>query len=292
LENDVDNLKKEIDKEKNKSKISMGENSNDYYEEIYLAEEEIKKNLKFFLQNYENKHKEKIEKIEQDYQIKLNDLNKKTNEKTNSLSQNEIDFINNDFKSKKESLIMENQEKIQKSKEELTAYFNNLLNDEKNEMQISINSHVNSLKENLNIIKNFYLSKIQMYDIEYEMSTLNKIPGKINEFTNKNNEIFGNLSIFNKLIFEKIYKELENNNEISRIYQKEKIYKIVFEYFSSILLQIILEYSIDENRENQQILDKLLNKVTFNLDNVLSFFPADKRIQLNLEIKEPNLMNN
>ena len=131
-----------------------------------------------------------------------------------------------------------------------------------------------------------------MYDIEYEMSTLNKIPGKINEFTNKNNEIFANLSIFNKLIFEKIYKELENNQDFARFCQKEKIYKVIFEYFSSVLFQIILEYSIDENRENQQMLDKLIDKVTFNLDNVLNFFPADKRIQLNLEIKEPNLMNN
>jgi hypothetical protein len=292
LENEIDNLKKETDKEKNKSKNYIGENSNNYDEEISLAEEEIKKNLKFFLLNYENKHKQKIEKIDQEYQIRLNDLNQNTNQNTNSLSQNDIDLINNDFKTKKESLIMENQEKIKKSKDELIAYFDNLLNEEKNEMQISINSYVNSLKENLNIIKSFYLSKIQMYDIEYEISTFNKIPGKINEFTNKINEIFGNLSTFNKLIFEKIYKELENNNEISRVYQKEKIYKIIFEYFSSILLQIILEYSIDENRENQQILDKLINKVTFNLDNVLNFFPVDKRIQLNLEIKEPNLMNN
>jgi len=293
LESQTEDIKIKISKAKEDQEKAIAMQSNSYGEELAKEEADAKQALAEFKMKKESDFKLRKQKLIADYDKKIHDIHRKQmSEECNQLSQVEINDINNDFKDKKQRIILENEEKINRTKDEIVDYYNNLLIDEKSKMQISLQNAINSLKENSDTIKQHFQSQIEIYNFEQELSMFSQIPYKISELTNKNNEMFSNLSNFNKLIFEKVFRELENNKDFGKIKNKNKIYKNIFEYFSNLIFQIVLDYSINDNKDLRELLDVLIDRITSNMDKLLASFPVDKRVQLSIEIKDTNIFIN
>lgn len=293
LENQVEQIKTKINKKNEEQEKAIAAQVNTHEEDLAKEEEEGKKSLSEFKLKKENEYKIKKQNLIAEYDHKISEIQRKhLFEENNKLSQSEINEINNAFKDKKQSLILENEEKINRARDEIVDYYSKLLNEEKLKMQTSLQDAVNSLRNDYQSIKEFYQIQNEIYNIENEISVFSQVPNRIMELTSKNNEMFLNLSNFNKLIFEKLYRELENNKEFCKLKSKEKIYKMIFEYFSSLIFKIVLEYSIMENKEYTELLDKLIERVTGNMDKILLSFPIHKRVQLSLELKDTNCFGN
>jgi len=295
LENQTNEIKAKVSKKKveEQERALAAAQANNHEEDLAKAEAEAKHSLREFTLKKENEFKLKKQALINDYDTKILEMQRNHfTEETNQLSQSEINEVNHDFKDKKQSLLLDNEERINRAKDEIIDFYSKLLNEEKLKMQTSLQDAIDSLRIDYQNIQEYYQNQLDIYSIENEISVFCQVPNKIMELTSKNNEMFLNLSNFNKLIFDKLYKELENNKEFSKLKNKEKIYKMVFEYFSTLIFHIILEYSINENKELKELLDKLIDRIAVNMDKILFNFPVDRRVQLSIELKDTNCFGN
>ncbi len=293
IETEIEQIKIKLNKTKEDQEKYIANQYNNYGDELEKEEIISKRSLQEFKIKKENELNIKKQNIIIEYDKKISESNRQINYINNiQLTENEVNEINYEFKDKKQTLIFENEEKFNRAKDEIIQYYNKLFNDERVKVQESSQIIINSLLENTENIKEYFQNQINIYNIENEISLFSQIPNKIIRLNDINNEMFYNLSNFHKLIFQKLFKELENNKDFVKIKNKEKIYRLIYEYFTSIILRIILQYSIKENKEIKELLDILIDKFTINMDKILTIFQIDKRVQLSIEIKETNLLEN
>jgi len=280
LEVEIFGIQEEINKYKN------DKNSQDFSSQYNEEVKQLEQNFEIQLSNYQTFLENELNNKKQ--LIRNNLLNKKLEYETSLKKQDNTRVSDGSILKEKKELIYKNHQlKLNQYKDSLVNFYQNQVDSEKEKVIIESGYTVSKLKEEYDNMKKLYECQEVLYSSEQLVMNNSSLIDKLQSIFMNKNSIIKNIIEFSYYFLRKKLIEYEQNPLFSDLLSKDDIMNKLTEVLSYIVYDVIYEFLLEDITLDKDMIDKSLEEINTMLEKVISCFPFQNKIQLNMLIANP-----